>query len=69
MLLSPVDYEEVEDNANIMKRNPRLIIVSEPFILDAELEDKVTKWVDWANSVDPSEYDPFYKELLNNGNL
>lgn len=59
MLLFPVCYEEIRHNADIMKRNPRLMIVSEPFLLDDELRDKCTKWVEWANEADPSEYDPF----------
>ena len=42
-----------------MKNNPRLILVREPFLLDAELEDKCEKWVEWVNKADPSEYDPF----------
>lgn len=59
MLMYPVDYEEIVDNANIMKRNSSLILVSEPFLLDDELREKVTKWVEWANQADPKEYDPF----------
>lgn len=62
MLLFPVDYEEIVGNANIMKKNPQLILVSEPFLLDDELKEKVTKWVEWANKADPSEYDPFAKQ-------
>ena len=61
MLLFPVDYEEIVDNANIMKKNPQLILVQEPFLLDDELKEKVTKWVEWANKADPSEYDLFAK--------
>lgn len=57
----PLDYEEIVDNANMMKKNSRLILVQEPFLLDDELRDKVTQWVDWANKADPSEYDPFAK--------
>lgn len=53
------DYEEIVSNAKIMKNNPRLILVGEPFLLDAELEDKCEKWIEWANKADPSEYDPF----------
>ena len=59
MLAFPVDYEEVVDNANMMKKNDSLILVREPFLLDDELREKVTKWVEWANKADPSEYDPF----------
>jgi hypothetical protein len=67
MLLYPVDYEEIVDNANIMKQNPNLILVREPFLLDDELRDKVLKWVEWANKADPKEYDPFYdKESVSN---
>lgn len=62
MLQVPVDYEEIVDNANIMKNNSDLILVREPFLLDDELKEKVTKWVDWANKADPHEYDPFAKE-------
>ena len=58
------DYEEIVSNAEIMKNNPRLILVSEPFLLDAELEDKCEKWVEWANKADPSEYDPFASKRL-----
>ena len=59
MLMSPVDYEEIVGNANIMKNNPSLILVRDPFLLDDELREKVTKWVEWANHADPKEYDPF----------
>ena len=62
MLLCPVDYEEIVDNANIMKNNPHLILTREPFLLDDELKEKVVKWVEWANKADPSEYDPFAKQ-------
>lgn len=61
LLCFPVDYEEIVDNAKLMKDNPSLILVSEPFLLDDELRDKVTKWVEWANNADPKEYDPFAK--------
>ena len=57
----PLDYEEIVDNANIMKKNPRIILVQEPFLLDDELREKVTRWVEWANKADESEYDPFAK--------
>ena len=62
MLLYPVDYEEIVDNANIMKKNLRLILVKEPFLLDDELKEKVVKWCEWANKADPSEYDPFARQ-------
>lgn len=62
MLQFPVDYEEIVDNANIMKNNSGIILVREPFLLDDELKEKVTKWVDWYNKADPHEYDPFAKE-------
>ena len=62
MLQFPVDYEEIVDNANIMKNNSDIILVREPFLLDDELKKKVTKWVDWANKADPHEYDPFAKD-------
>lgn len=61
MLMFPIDYDEIVDNAKMMKENPQLILVDEPFLLDDELRDKVTRWVDWANSADPIEYDPFAK--------
>ena len=59
MLLYPVDYEDVVSTAEMMKKNPNLIIVREPFLLDDELRQKVTKWVEWANKADPKDYDPF----------
>lgn len=59
MLMCPVDYEEIKDNADMMKENPQLIIVCEPFLLDDELREKCIKWVELANKADPSEYDPF----------
>lgn len=58
MLLYPVDYEDVDCNTKIMKEDG-IILVSEPFFLDDELKEKATRWVEWANKVDPSEYDPF----------
>lgn len=62
MLMYPVDYEEIVDTANEMKENPGIIVVQEPFLLDDELREKVTRWVDWANKADPSEYD-FWAKL------
>lgn len=62
MLQFPVDYEEIVDNANMMKNNSDIILVREPFLLDDELKEKVIKWVEWANKADPHEYDPFAKE-------
>lgn len=62
ILCLPVDYEEVKENADIVKQNPHLILVREPFILDDELRDKCEKWVEWANKADPADYDPFYNE-------
>lgn len=61
-ILYPVDFEEIVSNARIMKDNPRIILVQEPFLLDDELREKVTRWVAWANSADRSEYDPFVKK-------
>lgn len=61
MLQFPIDYEEIVDNAEIMKKNPQIILVQEPFLLDDELREKVTRWVEWANKADPSEYDLFAK--------
>ena len=62
ILQFPLDYEEIVDNANIMKNNPHLILTREPFLLDDELKEKVVKWVEWANKADQSEYDPFAKQ-------
>lgn len=59
MLCEPVDYEEIVDNANMMKSDHGLIVVNEPFLLDDELREKVVKWVQWANKADPKEYDFF----------
>ena len=59
-MLYPQDYDEVEENTEIMKENG-VILVTEPFFLDDELREKVVRWVEWANNADPSEYDPFYK--------
>ena len=61
MLQCPIDYEEIVDNAEIMKKSPNLILVQEPFLLDDELREKAIRWVEWANKVDESEYDPFAK--------
>lgn len=63
ILLFPVDYEETKETADMMKQNPHLIIVCEPFILDDELKDKCEKWVEWANTADPADYDPFARML------
>lgn len=62
MLQLPIDYKEIVDNAEIMKKNNNLILVEEPFLLDDELKERVTNWVEWANKAVPSEYDPFAKE-------
>lgn len=62
MLQFPIEYEEIVDNAKIMKENNNLILVCEPFLLDDELKERVTNWVEWANKAESSEYDPFAKE-------
>lgn len=59
MLVCPIDYEEIVDNADMMKGSSGLIIVDEPFLLDDELREKAIRWVEWANNADPKEYDPF----------
>ena len=59
-MLYPTDYEDVQHNTEIMKEKG-LILVTEPFFVDDELREKVTKWVDWANNADPREYDLFAK--------
>lgn len=59
MLQYPVDYKKIVDNAEIMKKNSGLVLVCEPFLLDDDLKDKVTKWVEWANHADSKEYNPF----------
>lgn len=59
MLMFPVEYAEIKDNARIMKENPRLILTREPFLLDDELRKKCIEWVAWANQAEPWEYDPF----------
>ena len=59
MLMYPIDYEDIVDNANMMKGDSNLILVCEPFLLDDELRERVAKWVEWANNADPKEYDPF----------
>ena len=61
LLLFPVDYEEIVDNANIMKKNSRIILIKEPFLLDDELREKCVRWVEWANKADESEYNPLAK--------
>lgn len=59
MLAYPIDYEEIVSNAEIMKKNDRIILVREPFLLDDKLKEKVIKWVEWANKTDEKEYNPF----------
>ena len=61
LLTYSFSYKEVADNADMMKRNESLIIVQEPFLIDDELREKVTKWVEWANKANQEEYDPWAK--------
>lgn len=58
MLAFPVEYAEIASNTKIMKERG-LILVCEPFLLDAALREKALKWVEWANKADPKEYDTF----------
>lgn len=55
----PLDYSEIAENAKLMKENPGIILVQEPFLLDDDLREKCMKWVEWANKADPKDYDPF----------
>lgn len=59
MLMFPIDYEDIVSTAEMMKGNSGLIIVGEPFLLDDELKEKVTRWVEWANKTDPKYYEMF----------
>lgn len=59
MLRYPVDYEEIVDNADMMKGESKIILVNEPFLLDDELRNRVIRWVEWANKADPKEYELF----------
>ena len=56
MLMFPVDYEEIVDNADLIRGKSGLMLVREPFLLDDELREKCLRWVTWANSVDESQY-------------
>lgn len=58
-LIYPIDYQEIVDNANMMKKDQGIIIVNEPFLLDDELREKAIRWVEWANTVDEKEYSMF----------
>ena len=60
---SPLDYEEIVDNANMMREHPGIILVQEPFLLDDELREKAIRWVEWANKADPAEYGPFARTV------
>lgn len=62
MFWHPFDYEEVKFNTDMMKENAGIILVTEPFFVDEELEKKAKEWVEWANNSDPEEYDPFYRK-------
>lgn len=57
LLCMPVDYQEIVDNANFMKNQTGIMLIREPFLLDDELRERCIRWVAWANSVDPSEYE------------
>lgn len=59
MLACPVDYEEIVDNANLIRGDSGLMLVREPFLLDDKLREKCLRWVAWANSVDESKYSFF----------
>ena len=64
-LFMPLEYEEIVENANIMKNHSGIMLVQEPFLLDDDLREKALKWVEWANKADPSEYDPFVRSDAN----
>lgn len=64
-LFMPLEYEEIVENANIMKNHSGIMLVQEPFLLDDDLREKALKWVEWANKADPSEYDPFARSDAN----
>lgn len=57
LLRMPVDYQEIVNNANFMKNQTGIMLIREPFLLDDELRERCIRWVAWANSVDPSEYE------------
>ena len=58
----PLDYEEIVENAKMMKGDGNLILVQEPFLVDDELREIVLRWVEWANQAEPWQYDPFAKK-------
>lgn len=55
----PIDYEDIVDNANMIKGDSGLILVGEPFLLDDELREKAIRWVEWANNAHHKEYELF----------
>lgn len=55
--MTPVDYEDVALTTEIMKKENGLMIIREPFFVNDDLRDSITKWVEWANNADPSEYE------------
>lgn len=59
MFCTSLDYDDVAFNTEIMKEHSNMILVGEPFFMDDEIRERVTKWVEWANNADPKEYDPF----------
>ena len=58
-ILYPIDYTDVKTNTEIMMEDG-VILVGEPFFLDDNLREKSVKWVEFANSLDPYEYDHFF---------
>lgn len=41
ILAYPVDYEEIVNNADFMKKYPYIILIQEPFLLDDELRKRL----------------------------
>ena len=41
--------DEIRSNTNIITGNSKLILVQEPFLLNDDLRERVTQWVEWMN--------------------
>lgn len=58
----PLDYDEVVDDTEMLRKMSTLMLIKTPIILDDELRDRMKKWVEWANASKPSAYELFAEQ-------
>lgn len=69
-LFHPIDFEDAQHSTKMLTENEKIMIVREPVFIDKttiDLCDRMKQWVEWANQVKESDYNPFAADKSTGG--